>query len=161
MTAAEICPHRLSIITGHYGTGKTEFAVNLALSLAAGGERVMLADLDIVNPYFRSRERRQLLEAAGIRLVATSQACTDADIPAIPAELLTILEDRSVRGVLDIGGTRWGPGCWPGFSPRSAGRTTSSSACSTPTARRSGRRRLRPPISGPLRRPPDSPAPAW
>ena len=51
------------------------------------------------------RERRQLLEAAGIRLVATSQACTDADIPAIPAELLTILEDRSVRGVLDIGGT--------------------------------------------------------
>ena len=74
MTAAEICPHRLSIITGHYGTGKTEFAVNLALALAAGGERVMLADLDIVNPYFRSRERRQLLEEADIRLVATSQA---------------------------------------------------------------------------------------
>ena len=66
MTAAEICPHRLSIITGHYGTGKTEFAVNLALALAAGGERVMLADLDIVNPYFRSRECRELLEEAGL-----------------------------------------------------------------------------------------------
>ena len=66
MTAAEICAHRLSIITGHYGTGKTEFAVNLALSLAAGGERVMLADLDIVNPYFRSRERRQLLDRKSV-----------------------------------------------------------------------------------------------
>ena len=118
MTAAEICPHRLSIITGHYGTGKTEFAVNLALSLAAGGERVMLADLDIVNPYFRSRERRQLLEAAGIRLVATSQACTDADIPAIPAELLTILEDRSVRGVLDIGGDPAGARALARFQPK-------------------------------------------
>ena len=118
MTAAEICPHRLSIITGHYGTGKTEFAVNLALSLAAGGERVMLADLDIVNPYFRSRERRQLLEEAGIRLVATSQACTDADIPAIPAELLTILEDRTVRGVLDIGGDPVGARVLARFQPQ-------------------------------------------
>lgn len=58
MAAAEICTHRLSIVTGHYGTGKTEFAVNLALSLAAGEAQVMLADLDIVNPYFRSRERK-------------------------------------------------------------------------------------------------------
>ena len=118
MTAAEICVHRLSIITGHYGTGKTEFAVNLALALAAGGERVMLADLDIVNPYFRSRERRQLLEEAGIRLVATSQACTDADIPAIPAELLTILENRSVRGVLDIGGDPVGARVLARFQPQ-------------------------------------------
>ena len=101
MAAAEICTHRLSIVTGHYGTGKTEFAVNLALSLAAGEAQVMLADLDIVNPYFRSRERRQLLEEAGIRLVSTSQACADADVPAIPAELLAILEDRAVLGVLD------------------------------------------------------------
>ena len=62
MSASTICSHRLSIITGHYGTGKTEFAVNLALALAGEGEKVMLADLDIVNPYFRSRERKQLLE---------------------------------------------------------------------------------------------------
>lgn len=121
MTAARICAHRLSIVTGHYGTGKTEFAVNLALSLAAGGERVMLADLDIVNPYFRSRERRQLLEEAGIRLVATSQACTDADVPAIPAELLTILEDRTVRGVLDIGGDPVGARVLARFQPKIIG----------------------------------------
>ena len=109
--------HRLTLLTGHYGTGKTEVAVNLALSLAAEGQRVMLADLDIVNPYFRSRERRELLEAAGIRLIATSQACTGADVPALPAELLALLEDRTARGVLDIGGdpsgarvlARWRP----------------------------------------------------
>ena len=59
---------RLTIVTGHYGVGKTELAVNLALALAAEGTApVMLADLDIVNPYFRSRERKPLLEEAGIR----------------------------------------------------------------------------------------------
>ena len=56
--AGAISPHRLLIVTGHFGTGKTEFSVNLALALARAGEKVMLADLDIVNPYFRSRERR-------------------------------------------------------------------------------------------------------
>lgn len=104
MTAAERFPHRLTVVTGHYGTGKTEFSVNLALALAKEGERVSLADLDIVNPYFRSRECRPLLEAAGIRLISTSQACADADVPALPAELHAVLEDRTVRGVLDIGG---------------------------------------------------------
>ena len=73
MTAKEICSHRLTIVTGHYGTGKTEFSVNLALALADEGEQVMMADLDIVNPYFRSRERKALLEDAGIRLICSSQ----------------------------------------------------------------------------------------
>lgn len=118
MTAAGICAHRLTIVTGHYGTGKTEFAVNLALSLAAEGARVALADLDNVNPYFRSRERKELLEAAGIRLIATSQACLDADVPAVPAELLTVLEDRSLRGVLDIGGDPVGARALARFQPR-------------------------------------------
>ena len=104
MTALERFPHRLTLVTGHYGTGKTEFSVNLALALAEAGERAALADLDIVNPYFRSRERRELLEAAGVRLIATSQALADADVPALPAELHALLEDRTVRGVLDIGG---------------------------------------------------------
>jgi len=117
VTAAERFPHRLTIVTGHYGTGKTEFSVNLALALAGEGERVSLADLDIVNPYFRCRERRPLLDRAGVRLIATSQACTDADVPSLPAELLSIFEDRTARGVLDIGGdpsgarvlARWRP----------------------------------------------------
>ena len=118
MKAIELCSHRISIITGHYGTGKTEFSVNLALAMAAEGETVMLADLDIVNPYFRSRERKPMLEAAGVRLISSSQACSDADVPALPAELLTVLEDRSYRGVLDIGGDPVGARVLARFQPK-------------------------------------------
>lgn len=102
--AGAISPHRLLIVTGHFGTGKTEFSVNLALALARAGEKVMLADLDIVNPYFRSRERRAVLERAGVRLITSSQDSENADMPSLPAEILTVLEDRSYRGLLDIGG---------------------------------------------------------
>ena len=118
MTASNVFSHRLSIITGHYGTGKTELAVNLALALAAEETPVMLADLDIVNPYFRSRERKPLLESAGIRVICSSQACSDADVPALPAELLTILENREVRGVLDIGGDAVGARVLARFQPK-------------------------------------------
>ncbi len=118
MTVLERFPHRLTLVTGHYGTGKTEFSVNLALALAGEGERAALADLDIVNPYFRSRERRELLEAAGVRLIATSQALADADVPALPAELHALLEDRTVRGVLDIGGDPSGARVLARYRPR-------------------------------------------
>ena len=118
MLASAVCSHRVSIITGHYGTGKTEFAVNLTLAMAGEGTSVILADLDIVNPYFRSRERRSLLEETGVRLISSSQACSDADVPALPAELLTILEDRSLRGVLDIGGDPVGARVLARFQPK-------------------------------------------
>lgn len=118
MTVLERFPHRLTLVTGHYGTGKTEFSVNLALALAEAGERTALADLDIVNPYFRSRERRELLEAASVRLIATSQALADADVPALPAELHALLEDRTVRGVLDIGGDPSGARVLARYRPR-------------------------------------------
>ena len=118
MLASAVCSHRVSIITGHYGTGKTEFAVNLALAMAGEGTSVILADLDIVNPYFRSRERRSLLAEAAVRLISSSQACSDADVPALPAELLTILEDRSLRGVLDIGGDPVGARVLARFQPK-------------------------------------------
>lgn len=115
---AAVCPHRLSIITGHYGTGKTEFAVNLALSMVKTHHRVVLADLDIVNPYFRSRERRDLLEAAGVELITSSQACSDADVPALPAELLTVLQNRNITGILDIGGDPVGARVLARFRPQ-------------------------------------------
>lgn len=118
MRATSFCSHRISIVTGHYGTGKTEFAVNLALAMAQEGDQVMIADLDIVNPYFRSRERRALLEEAGVRLISSSQACSDADVPALPAELLTILENRGIRGVLDIGGDPVGARVLARFQPK-------------------------------------------
>lgn len=118
LTAMERFPHRLTIVTGHYGTGKTEFSVNLALALAAEGAGTALADLDVVNPYFRSRERAPLLEEAGVRLVAPSQALADADVPALPAELHAVLEDRTVRGVLDVGGDPSGARVLARYRPR-------------------------------------------
>lgn len=118
MSAAAFCKHRVSIITGHYGTGKTEFAVNLALALAHDGEQVTVADLDVVNPYFRSRERRTVLEEAGIRLISSSQACANADVPSLPAEVFTILQNRELRGVLDIGGDPVGARVLARFQPQ-------------------------------------------
>lgn len=85
---------RIQIITGHYGSGKTEYAVNLALRLAAEGKKTVLADLDIVNPYFRSYEQTQRLEAAGIRVIVTSCGGV-ADIPAINPAVLSVFQDRS------------------------------------------------------------------
>ena len=95
--------HRIQIITGHYGSGKTEFAVNLALKFAADGDRTALADLDIVNPYFRSAERRELLENNGIRVIATSFSGV-MDVPAVSPEVMAIFDDPSYRGVIDLGG---------------------------------------------------------
>ena len=95
--------HRIQIITGHYGSGKTEFAVNLALKYAADGEKTALADLDIVNPYFRSAERRQLMEEHGIRVIATSFSGI-IDVPAVSPEVMAIFDDSSYRGIIDLGG---------------------------------------------------------
>ena len=118
MKVSEVFDHRISIVTGHYGTGKTEFAVNLALALAEEQENVMVADLDIVNPYFRSRERRKEFEAAGIKLISSSQEAAHADIPALPAELLGIFQNRAIRGVLDIGGDPVGARVLARFQPK-------------------------------------------
>ena len=90
---------RLQIITGHYGTGKTEYAVNLALSLADGKRKLALADLDIVNPYFRAYEQTERLRAAGIRVIVSS--CGGAvDMPAIDPAVLSLFQDRSCARVL-------------------------------------------------------------
>ncbi len=91
----------LTIVTGHYGSGKTEFSVNLAFRLIESGCAVTLADLDIVNPYFCSRERRDALEARGVRIVASRWA--EADLPVIDPEVSSLLE-RGVCGIMDVGG---------------------------------------------------------
>lgn len=106
---------RVRIITGHYGSGKTEFAVNYAVKLAGQGKRTAIADLDIVNPYFRSREKKTDLEELGIRVVAPLEGHINIDLPAIPAELLTLLQDESYQAVLDVGGDAVGArtlGCY-------------------------------------------------
>ena len=118
MNISKVFDHRICIVTGHYGTGKTEFAVNLALALAAEQDNVMIADLDIVNPYFRSRERKTELEKAGIKMISSSQEAAHADIPALPAELLSIFQNRDIRGILDIGGDPVGARVLARFQPK-------------------------------------------
>lgn len=95
----------LKIVTGHYGSGKTEFAVSLAMKMAREGKKVALADLDIVNPYFRSRERAQEMEAQGIRVISSSLGHnTTLDLPAVSAEIRGPIQDLSYNVILDVGG---------------------------------------------------------
>lgn len=96
--------NRLQIITGHYGSGKTTFAVNLALEAAHAGRRTCLVDMDIVNPYFRAVDSRSVLESAGIRVIAPIYAGTNLDIPALPGELAAVFDDPGYTVVLDVGG---------------------------------------------------------
>ena len=91
----------LTIVTGHYGSGKTEFAVNLAFRLAREGNAVTLADLDIVNPYFCSRERKAELTETGIRVIVSKGA--DSDLPAINPEVYALFEP-GMCGIIDAGG---------------------------------------------------------
>jgi hypothetical protein len=82
---------RLIFVVGSYGSGKTEIAVNLAFLLAARGATVQLADLDLVNPYFRSREARELLEAQGIRVVVPPPRLASSDLPIVVPEIRGML----------------------------------------------------------------------
>jgi len=95
---------RLTLFAGHYGSGKTNIAVNYALKLAKEGKKVCIADLDIVNPYFRTKDSERELEAAGIRLVSPQYANSNVDLPALPAESYRLVQDKSTFGIMDIGG---------------------------------------------------------
>ena len=95
---------RVTLFAGHYGSGKTNIAVNYALRLAGEGRRTAIADLDIVNPYFRTADSARELAAAGVELISPQFANSNVDLPALPAEAYRLVEDRSLYAVLDIGG---------------------------------------------------------
>ena len=95
---------RLTLFAGHYGSGKTNIAVNYALLLASEGKKVCIADLDIVNPYFRTKDSAKELEAAGIDLISPQFANSNVDLPALPAEAYRLVTDRQTYGIMDIGG---------------------------------------------------------
>ncbi len=95
---------RITLFAGHYGSGKTNIAVNYALWLKEEHEKVVIADLDIVNPYFRSKDSEKQLEARGIHLISSEYANSNVDVPAMPSEAYSIIDDKSLRAVIDVGG---------------------------------------------------------
>ena len=109
---------QITIIAGHYGSGKTEFAVNLAFYEAKQRDHVMLLDLDIVNPYFCSRDQEKQLIDAGIEFIAPSPQCRVADVPALPAEINKIFVPNSGKAILDVGGDGAGAKVLSQFMPR-------------------------------------------
>ncbi len=98
----------MTLFAGHYGSGKTNIAVNYALLLAKElkkeNKKVCIADLDIVNPYFRTKDSERELEENGITLICSQYANSNVDLPAIPAESYRLVQDKSCFGVIDIGG---------------------------------------------------------
>ena len=95
---------RITVFSGHYGSGKTNVALSVALGLARSGQSVKVADLDIVNPYFRTKDSARELEKAGIELICSDYANTNVDIPALPQSMYAITDDRSRKVVVDLGG---------------------------------------------------------
>lgn len=95
---------RLTLLCGHYGSGKTNVAVNMALELKKICDKVAIADLDIVNPYFRAKDSLEEFKRADIRLICSEYANTNVDIPALPQDMYTLTADKSLSAVLDIGG---------------------------------------------------------
>ncbi|MHC4972020.1 MAG: nucleotide-binding protein [Planctomycetota bacterium] len=109
---------RLIFVVGSYGSGKTEIAVNLAFLLAARGATVQLADLDLVNPYFRSREARELLEAQGIRVVVPPPRLASSDLPIVVPEIRGMLRPPAgTISLFDIGGDDVGARVLGSLSP--------------------------------------------
>lgn len=95
---------RLTLFAGHYGSGKTNIAVNWAMMLRGQGLKVALADLDIVNPYYRAKDSAGLLQRAGIRLISSPFANSNVDVPALPGEMYAAVDDHTAHAVLDVGG---------------------------------------------------------
>jgi hypothetical protein len=92
------------LVTGHYGSGKTNFATNIAIRLRAMGKPVALVDLDIVNPYFRAADFSELMEKHDIQLLAPAFANSNLDVPALSAGVDGLLADKTKTVILDVGG---------------------------------------------------------
>ena len=95
---------RLTLLCGHYGSGNTNVAVNLAIQLKKQYNNLVVADLDIVNPYFRTKDSLDDFKKHGIELICSEYANTNVDIPALPADMYRLTTDKSLTAVIDVGG---------------------------------------------------------
>jgi hypothetical protein len=96
---------KVYIIVGHYGSGKTEFSVNFVYKLINQGRKVAISDLDIVNPYFRSRERSEEFKKAGVKLISNNFENDNLiDMPALSAEVQSLFVNKERDNIIDVGG---------------------------------------------------------
>ena len=95
---------RLNVICGHYGSGKTNLALNMALKLAESGKAVTIVDMDIVNPYFRTTDYVEILKEKGIEVISPSMAGTTLDTPALAPRIMSAFADKSRTVIFDVGG---------------------------------------------------------
>lgn len=99
---------RITILAGHFGSGKTELALNLALQERKVYEKVAIADLDVINPYFRSRDAVAILKDNGIELIGPSSRLASSDLPVVSGEIYRVIHDPSYRVIIDAGGEKDG-----------------------------------------------------
>ncbi len=95
---------RITIVCGHYGSGKTNFSLNLALDMANKGKAVTIVDLDVVNPYFRSSDYKEMLEEKGIHIITPRYAGTNLDTPILSAEIDSVFDIDNRMIIFDVGG---------------------------------------------------------
>ncbi len=95
---------RICMIAGHYGSGKTEISLNIAVGSHKTNTDLTLIDLDIVNPYFRSSEQTQMLHEKGVKVISPVYAGTGVDIPTLPPEIYAVFSDTNTRSIFDVGG---------------------------------------------------------
>ena len=117
MKGVVFMPKRLTLFAGHYGSGKTNIAVNYAIHLKDSGYPVVIADLDIVNPYFRTKDSEEELKAKGIELLCSPYAGSNLDIPSLPQEMYRAVQDKNTYAVMDIGGDDAGAVALGRFAP--------------------------------------------
>ncbi len=95
---------RITLFAGHYGSGKTCIAVSYAKLVKKSGFDTAIVDLDIVNPYFRTKDSEKELNEAGIDIIASEYANTNLDAPALPKEIYSVISDKNLHLVIDVGG---------------------------------------------------------
>lgn len=96
--------NRIHIFSGHFGSGKTEVALNFAIKQRNKGKKVTIVDFDIVNPYFRTNDARGILEESGIKVVANRYASSNLDMPTVPLDIMSVFDDTESVAVFDVGG---------------------------------------------------------